>query len=74
MPLYNYTVAQAIAAAGTTTGVTASVITEILGDASKAKSHAGAHMKSEEVWTSQRTLKGKSVGTVTANDEHLVSA
>ncbi len=75
MPLYNYTVADAIAAAGTSTGITASIITQILGDVSKAKSHADAHMKGEDFWTTKRTVGSRTgVGDTVAVDEHLKAA
>jgi hypothetical protein len=71
---YDYTLPQAIAAAGNKT-LSAAIITEILGDASKSASHADAHMKSEDFWTGQRTgKKGAALGTTAEVDSHLKSA
>ena len=72
---FNYTIAQGITDAESATGVTASVITEILGDASKKSSHASAHMKSETSLSVPRVVTteaaSQSVGQVHAVDGHL---
>ncbi len=71
---YTYTVADAIRDAKLRK-FTASVATQILGDASASLSHAKEHMKSEDFWTAQRTdSSGASVGTTEDVDGHLKSA
>ena len=70
---FAYTVSDAVAAAGKK-NLSAAIVTEILGDASKAASHADAHMKSEDFWTTQRSDKGgTAVGSTAQVDDHLKS-
>lgn len=54
--------------------LSAAVVTEIIGDASKSASHADAHMKSEDFWTTQRSGKdGTKIGSTATVDDHLKS-
>jgi hypothetical protein len=71
---YNYNVAAAISDAEKSAGISASIITSILAEASGTQTHAKEHMKSEDFWTTQRTVGKAQVGTVDTVDGHLKSA